>query len=182
MQYQPDHEVVGFCALSDFEEGVITIWRLKRALILFVIAGLLSTVGCGSDGWASSDSSSCGGGTNRANPGVSDNPGVCDTRTCKASHYGGPGDKGLNTNTASGEVFNWKDMTAAHRKLPFGSEVSVTNPANDKSVTVTINDRGPARRLADRCIDLTTAAFAKIANPSSGVISIKFQVLSVGGG
>jgi rare lipoprotein A len=45
--------------------------------------------------------------------------------------------------TASGQPFNAAGHTAAHRTLPFGSEVTVTNPRNGKSVTVTINDRGP---------------------------------------
>ena len=45
--------------------------------------------------------------------------------------------------TASGQAFNSGGLTAAHRSLPFGSQVTVTNPENGRSVTVTINDRGP---------------------------------------
>jgi rare lipoprotein A len=48
--------------------------------------------------------------------------------------------------TASGQAFNVGGYTAAHRTLPFGSQVTVTNPENGKSVTVTINDRGPFTR------------------------------------
>jgi rare lipoprotein A len=48
--------------------------------------------------------------------------------------------------TASGQGFNSGGYTAAHRTLPFGSQVTVTNPANGRSVTVTINDRGPFTR------------------------------------
>jgi rare lipoprotein A len=48
--------------------------------------------------------------------------------------------------TASGAVFNSAGYTAAHRSLPFGSQVTVTNPSNGRSVTVVINDRGPFTR------------------------------------
>ena len=48
--------------------------------------------------------------------------------------------------TASGQAFNSGGLTAAHRTLPFGSQVTVTNPENGRSVTVTINDRGPFTR------------------------------------
>jgi rare lipoprotein A len=48
--------------------------------------------------------------------------------------------------TASGQAFNSGGYTAAHRTLPFGSQVTVTNPVNGRSVTVTINDRGPFTR------------------------------------
>jgi|SRR5665213_808767 len=48
--------------------------------------------------------------------------------------------------TASGQTFNSGGYTAAHRTLPFGSQVRVTNPENGKSITVTINDRGPFTR------------------------------------
>lgn len=62
--------------------------------------------------------------------------------------------------TASGERFDKRAMTAAHRWLPFGTVVKVTNPANGKSVYVRINDRGPHRR--NRIIDLSRAAAQKI--------------------
>ena len=58
--------------------------------------------------------------------------------------------------TASGEVFNNNAMTAAHRTLPFGTKVRVTNPATGKSVVVRINDRGPFTR--GRMIDVSRAA------------------------
>lgn len=58
--------------------------------------------------------------------------------------------------TASGERFDMGAMTAAHRTLPFGSKVRVTNPANGRSVVVRINDRGPFTR--GRAIDVSPAA------------------------
>lgn len=58
--------------------------------------------------------------------------------------------------TASGEPFDMNQLTAAHRTLPFGSKVRVTNPANGKSVVVRINDRGPFH--GKRVIDLSRSA------------------------
>ena len=61
----------------------------------------------------------------------------------------------LNSKTASGERMNPSAMTAAHRSLPFGTKVRVTNKRNGRSVVVRINDRGPY--VAGRIIDLTPA-------------------------
>jgi rare lipoprotein A len=62
--------------------------------------------------------------------------------------------------TASGERFNMSAMTAAHRTLPFGSQVRVTNPANGRSVVVRINDRGPFH--GGRVIDVSHAAAQRL--------------------
>jgi len=77
--------------------------------------------------------------------------------------------------TASGESFNNLAMTAAHKTLPFGTKVLVTNVKNSKSVTVTINDRGPF--IKGRIIDLTRAAFSKIGNIDSGTVKVKINVI-----
>src|SRR5205823_6298814 len=74
-------------------------------------------------------------------------------QTGKASWYGDPHH---GRKTASGEVFDMYALTAAHRTLPLGSRVRVTNLANGRAVDVRINDRGPT--LADRIIDLSYAA------------------------
>jgi rare lipoprotein A len=58
--------------------------------------------------------------------------------------------------TASGQTFNPSGFSAAHRTLPFGSQVTVTNPENGRSVTVVINDRGPFTRGVT--LDLTRGA------------------------
>jgi len=60
------------------------------------------------------------------------------------------------SNTASGQKLNTAALTAAHRNLPFGTKVKVTNTNNGRSVVVTINDRGPFVR--GRVIDVTPAA------------------------
>ena len=87
----------------------------------------------------------------------------------KASFYGKP------QPTASGERFNPKALTAAHKTLPLHSVVRVVNLNNYKSVLVRINDRGPYVR--GRIIDLSTAAAEKISMLNSGVIPVRVEVL-----
>ena len=77
--------------------------------------------------------------------------------------------------TASGERFSQLSKTAAHKKLPFGTKVRVTNLKSGKSVIVKINDRGPF--VKGRIIDLTRHAFSKIADTSIGVIGAKIEVV-----
>ncbi len=72
----------------------------------------------------------------------------------------------LTSKTASGERMNPAEMTAAHRSLPFGSKVVVTNQRNGKSVVVRINDRGPF--IKGRVIDLSKAAAHKLGFISAG--------------
>ena len=66
-------------------------------------------------------------------------------------------------------------MTAAHQRLPFNTKVRVTNTANNRSVVVRVNDRGPFVR--GRIIDLTKHAFEKLAEPSAGVINVTIEVI-----
>lgn len=84
-----------------------------------------------------------------------------------ASWYG-PGFHGRKT--ASGEVYNMHDMTAAHKHLPLGSQVKVTNLNNGKSVIVRINDRGPFH--GDRVIDLSKAAAQQLGVLQAGVAKV----------
>jgi rare lipoprotein A len=95
---------------------------------------------------------------------------VTSSGQCGASYYT------TGTRTASGEPFNTNDFTAAHKTLPFGTRVRVTNVANGKSTVVRINDRGPF--VVGRCLDLTRAAFGAIASLGAGVITVKYEVLS----
>ncbi len=90
----------------------------------------------------------------------------------QASFYA---DKYDGRRTASGERFDQQAMTAAHRTLPFGTKVKVTNRRNGKSVTVRINDRGPF--VKGRVIDLSRAAFSRIGNPVFGVIDVTVEPL-----
>ena len=77
--------------------------------------------------------------------------------------------------TASGERFNPQHLTAAHRTLPFGSKVRVTNPNNGKWVVVRINDRGPFIR--GRTIDLSRAAAEQIGLIRSGHGKVELSLL-----
>ena len=80
--------------------------------------------------------------------------------------------------TASGERFDMNDMTAAHKTLPFGTRVRVTNVSNGKSVTVRINDRGPF--VKGRVIDLSLAAAKKLDMVNAGLAQVRLR--SAGGG
>ena len=96
------------------------------------------------------------------------------------SHYG----YNLHgSKTATGGTFNQWGMTAAHKTLPFGTVVRVTNTKNNKSVVVRINDRGPY--IKGRVLDLSRGAFLKIAPQKQGIIkafNVKIEVLSLGNG
>lgn len=89
-----------------------------------------------------------------------------------ASWYG-PGFHGRRS--ASGESFNQYAMTAAHRTLPFGTQVRVTNMNNGRQVVVRINDRGPYSH--GRIIDLSAGAASAIGLQSAGVGPVKVEVL-----
>jgi len=92
-----------------------------------------------------------------------------------ASYYGS---EFAGLPTASGVRFDPDKLTAAHRTLPLGTVVEVTNETNGKSVRVTINDRGPFK--AKRIIDLSHAAAKAIGSTRDGVVPVVVRVLTVG--
>ena len=93
----------------------------------------------------------------------------------KASYYG----KEFNgKKTANGEIYNMHDLTAAHRTLPLGTTVKVINIANNKSVIVRINDRGPY--IQGRIIDLSYAAAKKLDYIGNGTAEVKIKVIKFG--
>lgn len=89
-----------------------------------------------------------------------------------ASYYG---NELAGNRTASGERFNPGELTAAHRTLPFGSMVRVTNTSNGDSVVVRINDRGPFSH--GRVIDVSHAAAREIGMHRSGTARVKLALL-----
>lgn len=93
------------------------------------------------------------------------------TEIGEASWYG-PGFHGKKT--ASGEIFDQKEMTAAHPSLPMGTEVKVTNLDNGEKIKVKINDRGPYAK--DRIIDLSHAAAKKLDMENEGTAEVKIEV------
>lgn len=90
-----------------------------------------------------------------------------------ASYYG---NEFQSRKTASGERFDQAQLTAAHRTLPFGTRLRVTNTQNGKSVMVRVNDRGPF--VKGRIIDLSSSAFKTIAATNTGVVPVRIQVVN----
>jgi rare lipoprotein A len=90
----------------------------------------------------------------------------------KASWYGGKFHGGP---TASGETYNKFSMTAAHKKLRFGTRVRVTNLKNGRSVIVRINNRGPYSK--GRIIDMSEGAARKLGMIKAGVVPVRVEVL-----
>lgn len=90
----------------------------------------------------------------------------------QASYYG---NEFHGRKTANGERFDQGKLTAAHRTLPFGTRVKVTNTQNGKSVVVRVNDRGPF--VKGRVIDLSSSAFKSLASLNAGVVPVRLQVI-----
>lgn len=90
----------------------------------------------------------------------------------KASYYA---DKFHGRATASGQKYDKNKMTAAHKTLPFGTVVRVTNTATGKSVDVTVNDRGPFAK--GRIVDVSRAAAEKLGMVQAGVIDCTLKII-----
>ena len=121
-----------------------------------------------------------------AAPSAAANESQPSTERCEASWYG-PGmelhkmpDGSMKPLTAAGKVFNMDDpLLVAHKTLPIGTKVKVTNLANGKSLTLTVKDRGPY--TPGRCVDLSRAAARNIGmycGPGCGTAPVKVEVLS----
>lgn len=95
------------------------------------------------------------------------------TATGDASFYGS---QHQGQKTANGERFDQNALTAAHRTLPFGSRVQVTNLRNKKTVEVRINDRGPFAR--GRIIDISKKAAEQLDMLGDGVVPVSIKLLS----
>lgn len=98
-------------------------------------------------------------------------------QTGKASFYA---DKFEGSPTASGEKYKHSKLTAAHKTLPFGTRVKVTNLANNQTVEVTVNDRGPY--VENRVIDLSKSAAEKLGFVNQGIAEVKVEVIDAGDG
>lgn len=99
------------------------------------------------------------------------------TQTGKASFYA---DKFDGAMTASGEKYRHSKATAAHKTLPFGTKVRVTNLENNKTVEVVINDRGPY--VEGRIIDLSRSAAEALDFINKGLAHVKIEVIDAGDG
>ncbi len=94
------------------------------------------------------------------------------TETGIASYYG---TKYHGRQTANGEIFDMTALTAAHPKLKFGTKVKVTHLANNRSVVVRINDRGPF--IKGRVIDLSQAAAEELQMIRAGLADVKIEIV-----
>ncbi len=99
------------------------------------------------------------------------------TQTGKASFYA---DKFEGRPTASGEKYKHSKLTAAHKSLPFGTLIRVTNTKNNLSVEVTVNDRGPY--VEGRVVDLSKSAAEKLEFVNIGLADVKVEVIDAGTG
>jgi rare lipoprotein A len=105
-------------------------------------------------------------------------PPALETVTGEAAYYAR---KFEGRRTASGAPFRNAEMVAAHRRYPFGTVLRVTNTSNQRSVEVTVVDRGPFGRHA-RILDLSRAAAERLDYIDEGLADVKVEVLSWGGG
>lgn len=140
--------------------------RAPRLFPALLFASLLaaSALGCASTGG--------GGGL----PGVSfDDEGDRDAEVGKASYYA---HRFHGRSTASGETYDETKLTAAHRTLPFGTRVRVTNLENGRSVSLRINDRGPHRK--GRVIDVSYVAAKRLGFVRDGIARVRVEVASRG--
>ena len=126
--------------------------RLALALGL-----LLVVAGCGGGGGGGVDSEIGGG---------------AGVQTGLASYYA---DKFHGRQTASGEIFDMNALTAAHRTLPFGTKVRVTNLENGKKVVLRINDRGPF--VEGRIIDVSLKAARELDFVEQGLVKVRVEEL-----
>lgn len=102
---------------------------------------------------------------------------VAQVQTGKASFYA---DKFEGRPTASGEKYKHSKLTGAHRTLPFGTVVKVTNTANNQTIEIVINDRGPY--VDGRIIDLSKSAAEKLGFINQGIADVQVEVLDAGKG
>jgi rare lipoprotein A len=104
-------------------------------------------------------------------------PSIAQVQTGKASFYA---DKFEGVSTASGERYRHNKLTGAHKTLPFGTKVRVTNTENNQSVEVVINDRGPY--VEGRIIDLSKEAAERLGFVNKGLAEVKLEVVDPGDG
>ena len=136
---------------------------------LLLVAAMLA-VGCGIASAQTSPAPAAPASAPAAAPAVN---ATASVETGKIAWYGR---KFAGRRTASGEIFNPDALTMAHKTLPFGTRVKVTNLANKKSVTLRVNDRGPTQ--ADRIGDVSLAAARQLGMVRSGVADAELVVVS----
>lgn len=152
---------------SQITKSLVLLKKWLSCISRVTLIGTLALSGC-----TSKDSGEYSGGQGKQ---MSQEQGTTTTKPLhkevgEASWYG-PGFQGQET--ANGETFDQKDMTAAHPSLPMGTMAKVTNLENNKKIDVKINDRGPFK--GDRVIDLSSAAANKIDMKKDGTTQVKIE-------
>lgn len=94
---------------------------------------------------------------------------------CGVASFYGINDGFHGRTAANGSRFNTYAHTTAHKTLPFGTRVKVTNPRNGKTTTVVVTDRGPF--IKGRVLDLSYAAFKDLAPASQGLVDVCYEVV-----
>lgn len=93
-----------------------------------------------------------------------------------ASWYG---EECQGNETASGELFDVNGLTAAHRELPFGTTIKITNLRNKKSIRLRVNDRGPA--IEGRIVDVTREAAKRLGFAGAGLAPVRMEIVAYPG-
>ncbi len=88
-------------------------------------------------------------------------------------------DKFVGRKTANGDIYSHNKYTCAHKSLPFGTKLRVTNLANNKSVVVTVNDRGPF--VQSRVLDLSKSAAKEISMINQGIAKVSVEIIDADG-
>ena len=140
----------------------------RHAWLLLLPVAIILATGCASSGRTSTSRLT----PPSASPAPVSRGGASSPMIGTASYYA---HKYHGRTTASGEVFDMHKMTAAHRTLPFGVKVRVTNLTNNRSIVVRINDRGPFVR--GRIIDLSLAAAQRLDFVTAGLTQVKIEIL-----
>ncbi|HKQ19437.1 MAG TPA: septal ring lytic transglycosylase RlpA family protein [Candidatus Eisenbacteria bacterium] len=138
--------------------------RAPRLFVAVAAAGLLAV---GAGGCVSTSGGLAGPGYQDSDDRDEDR----DAQVGKASFYA---HKFHGRRTASGETYDETQFTAAHRTLPFGTRVRVTNLENGRKVTLRVNDRGP--HVKNRVIDVSYAAARKLRFVRSGITRVRVEV------
>jgi rare lipoprotein A len=102
---------------------------------------------------------------------------IAQVQTGKASFYA---DKFEGSHTASGEKYKHNKLTAAHKSLPFGTKIKVTNLSNNQSVELVVNDRGPY--VDGRIVDVSKSAAEKLGFINQGIAEVSIEVIDAGDG
>jgi rare lipoprotein A len=153
---------------------IVTMNTARTLLIGIALAGLLHGCALVQETPRSLGTASPGAAMVKPSPPKLDKP-----QKAEIGHASWYGPRFHGKKTASGDVFDQTELTAAHRNLPLGSKVRVTNLENERSVEVKINDRGPF--IAGRIIDLSHAAARALGMVEDGLARVRLELLSLPG-